>query len=207
MANASEEGSITRCLGLLERGDPQAAQAIWDRYFQRLVSLARARLHSVHLRAADEEDVVLNAFDSFFRRIKSGAFPWLADRDDLWQLLFVLTVRKAINLAKHERRRSRGGGRLRVLSDLEGLELEGVIADVPTPELAAQFADECHRLLGGLSDATLRQVALWKMEGYTNAEIAGKLGCVTHTVERQLRSIREIWSEDWGAEGAGPRRT
>jgi DNA-directed RNA polymerase specialized sigma24 family protein len=200
MADASDEGSITRCLGLLKRGDPQAAQAIWDRYFQRLVALARARLHSVHLRAADEEDVVLSALDSFFRRARRGQFPRLEDRDDLWQLLFVLTVRKAINLAKHERRRSRGSGKVGVLSDLEGLDIEGLIGNDPTPELAAQVADECRRLLGRLGDVTLRQVAVWKMEGYTNAEIARRIGCVENTVGRKLRSIREIWSE--GDEGS-----
>jgi hypothetical protein len=31
------EGSITRCLGMLRAGDREAAQALWDRYFQRLV--------------------------------------------------------------------------------------------------------------------------------------------------------------------------
>jgi hypothetical protein len=40
----------------------------------------------------------------------------------------------------------------------------------------------------------LRSVALWKMEGFTNREIAGRLGCVEHTVERKLRVVRQIWS-------------
>ena len=57
----------------------------------------------------------------------------------------------------------------------DGLDVEEIIGDVPTPELAAQMADECHRLLGRLGNATLRQVAPWKMEGYTNVEIAGML--------------------------------
>jgi DNA-directed RNA polymerase specialized sigma24 family protein len=118
-----------------------------------------------------------------------------------------LTVRKAINLTKHERRRSRGSGRVGVLSDLEGLDIEAVIGDVPTPELAAQVADECRRLLGALGDATLRQVAVWKMEGYTNAEIARRLGCVEHTVGRKLRSIREIWSADKDKDGVAPGTT
>ena len=66
----------------------------------------------------------------------------------------------------------------------------------PTPEMAAQVADECRRLLGLLGDATLRSVAVWKMEGYTNAEIAAKLGCVTRTVERKLRVIRSRWNQE-----------
>jgi DNA-directed RNA polymerase specialized sigma24 family protein len=38
-------------------------------------------------------------------------------------------------------------------------------------------------------------VALWKMEGYANEEIAAKLGCVPRTVERRLRLIRSVWTE------------
>ena len=190
----SSEGSITRCLALLKAGHRDAAQELWGRYFARLVALARARLRAVPRRAADEEDVALSAFDSFCRGAEDGRFPRLDDRDDLWQVLFVLTVRKAANLAKHERRQARGGGHVATLSELDGGEVEGILGDEPTPQLAAQLADEYRHLLGRLSDVSLRQVALWKLEGYTNAEIGRKLGCVEQTVERKLRSIRRLWS-------------
>jgi DNA-directed RNA polymerase specialized sigma24 family protein len=62
--------------------------------------------------------------------------------------------------------------------------------------MAAQVADECRRLLELLGDATLRSVAVWKMEGYTNAEIADKLGCVPVTVERKLQLIRRVWANE-----------
>ncbi len=70
-------------------------------------------------RMADEEDVALSAFESFYRRAEQGQFPQLEDRDDLWQLLFVLTVRKAINLVNYQGRKSRGGGRVQSLTDLD----------------------------------------------------------------------------------------
>ena len=57
-------------------------------------------------------------------------------------------------------------------------------------------ADECRRLLDVLDDDTLRSVAIWKLEGYTNHEIAGKLQCVDQTVERKLRTIRSIWARE-----------
>ena len=98
----SPDGSITRLIGLLKEGDRAAAQPLWEAYFGRLVGLARARLRHTARKAADEEDVVLSAFDSFFRRAERGQFPRLHDRNDLWQLLFVLTVRKAITLARHQ---------------------------------------------------------------------------------------------------------
>jgi DNA-binding NarL/FixJ family response regulator len=34
------------------------------------------------------------------------------------------------------------------------------------------------------------------MEGYTNKQIAQRLGCIEQTIERKLRSIRNIWSAE-----------
>jgi DNA-directed RNA polymerase specialized sigma24 family protein len=192
----SSDGSITRLIVLLKEGERSAAQPLWDAYFRRLVGLARARLRGIPRGMADEEDVALSAFDSFCRRAERGLFPQLADRDDLWQLLFVLTVRKAIGLVRYQGRARRGAGRIASLEDLASWELDAVLGSEPTPELAAQMADECQRLLDRLGDETLRAVARWKMEGGTNREIAARLGCVEQTVERKLRSIRRLWSEE-----------
>jgi DNA-directed RNA polymerase specialized sigma24 family protein len=52
-------------------------------------------------------------------------------------------------------------------------------------------------LLESLGDAVLRSIAVWKMEGYTNAEIAARLGCVEVTVERRLRLIRDTWAREF----------
>ena len=190
------EGSITIFLGLLKAGDRAAAQPLWDAYFHRLVALARSRLRGTPRALADEEDVALSAFDSFCRRAERGDFPRLADRDDLWQLLFVLTVRKAIGLARYQARARRGGGHAVSLEDLAAFDLDEVLGSEPTPELAAQMAEEYRRLLESLGDETLRAVARWKMEGWTNREIAARLGCAEKSVERKLRSIRRLWTEE-----------
>src|SRR5581483_11935475 len=120
-------------------------------------------------------------------------FPRLADRDDLWQVLVLLTVRKAANLREHALRARRGGGRVWLATDqAAGGEadarslLAGVIGQEPTPEFSAQMAEECARLLDRLGEPELRTIALRKMEGYTNAEIAAELGCVPRTIERRL---------------------
>src|SRR5262249_49457856 len=154
-------------------------------------------------RAADEEDVALSAFDSFCRGAEQGRFPQLLDRDELWHLLFVITVRKASDLVELECRQKRGGGEVRGDSafadcpDSTGVEagIGQVVGSEPTPEFAAQVADECRHLLALLDDDELRSIALWKMEGYTNDEIAEKLGYVTTTIERRLRLIRSIWEK------------
>jgi DNA-directed RNA polymerase specialized sigma24 family protein len=200
----SSDGSITHLIGLLKEGDRAAAQPLWDAYFTRIVALARAKLRGAARRAADEEDVALSAFDSFCRRAERGQFPRLDDRDDLWQLLFVLTVRKAVDLVRYEGRAVRGGGRLFALADLSGVDVDGALGSEASPALAAQMADELERLAARLTDESLRNVMSWKMDGWTNREIAWRLSCTEKTVERKLRSIRRIWGEEGVDERGGP---
>jgi len=47
-----------------------------------------------------------------------------------------------------------------------------------------------------LNDESLRQVAVWKMDGYSNHEIAGKLACSLRTVARKLEAIRILWTNE-----------
>lgn len=187
------QGSVTCWLTRLQAGDQDAAGPLWGRYFERLVALARVRLLHAPRRAADEEDVALSAFHSFCRAAEQGRFTNLDDRDDLWRLLVVLTTRKAAHLIRDGSRLKRGGGAHRARVGEEDIDLEHIIGAEPGPELVAEVAEECCRLLSRLDDDTLRSIVLWKMEGYTNEEIAVKLACVPRTVERKLRLIREIW--------------
>jgi DNA-directed RNA polymerase specialized sigma24 family protein len=102
----------------------------------------------------------------------------------------MITARKAADLVQQECRQKRGGK----LTALE-VDMDHILGSEPSPEFAAQVADECRHLLALLEHPELRSIALWKMEGYTNAEIADKLGCVTVTIERRLRLIRRIWTK------------
>src|SRR5262245_3083246 len=127
----SDGGSVTHWIGQLQAGNPSAAQQLWERYFHRLIGLARQRLRDATRRAADEEDVALSAFDSFCRNAEQGKFPRLADRDSLWRLLVVLTARKAAHLLRDERRQKRGGNAVAV-------GLEEVLSREPSPAFAAE---------------------------------------------------------------------
>jgi DNA-directed RNA polymerase specialized sigma24 family protein len=186
--------SVTQWISALKQGDEAGAQGLWEAYYRRLVGLAYGRLRDTPRRIADEEDVALSAFDSFCRGARAGRFPRLDDRNDLWQILVLITVRKAIDLRNYEGRSSRGRGRVQSLTELSQQRLEAIGGDEPTPELAAQLAEEYQRLMEQLSDSTLQRVATWKLEGYTDEEIAARLGCVTRTVERKLARIRRMWA-------------
>jgi DNA-directed RNA polymerase specialized sigma24 family protein len=201
----SGDGSISLWLPRLKAGDGVAVQKLWEGYFQRLVALARAKLRGAPRRAEDEEDAALSAFDSFCRGAEAGRFPQLYNRDDLWRLLVMITARKAYDLAERAGRRKRGGGQVRgdsALLDAAAGDAhrgwEEVAGDEPSPEFAAQAVEEYRRLLGQLDDDGLRSIAVWKMEGLTNREIADRLGCAVPTVERRLRLIRKTWAAEVG---------
>jgi DNA-directed RNA polymerase specialized sigma24 family protein len=187
----SDAMSVTVWILRLREGDPLATQKLWEAYFQRLVGLARGRLRALARRAADEEDVALSAFDSFFRGVQQGRFPRLDDRDDLWQVLLMITERKSIDLIQYEGRAKRDWRRERGDTPQESAALEG---REPDPAFVVQIEEELRHRLGTLADDQLRQIAVRKMEGYTNQEIAAELDCSLATVERRLRLIRRGWS-------------
>ena len=62
---------------------------------EQLLERASCKLGKAPRRAADEEDVVQSAFVNLFLGVRNGRFPLLKDRHDLWQLLVLLTDRRA----------------------------------------------------------------------------------------------------------------
>ena len=194
------QGSVTHWIGALKVGDAEAAQRLWERYFDALVRLARAKLGALPRCEADEEDIALSAFHTFCQGAARGRFPRLDDRYGLWRLLVTITVRKALAQSERQSRKKRGGGRVHGKSVLAGGDsdvweaaLEQVVGREPTPAFAAMVADECRRLLEALGDEGLRRIALLRMEGYSDPEIAATLGCGLRTVGRKLELIRKSW--------------
>jgi DNA-directed RNA polymerase specialized sigma24 family protein len=200
-------GSVSLWIGGLKTGDAEAARKLWERYFDRLVHLTRDKLRAVRSVGGDqdEEDVALSTINSVCLGAVNGKFPRLGDRDDLWALLVVISARKALNQARDQRRQKRGGGRVRSEADLAAADAEEqsalaeIVGQEPSPEFAAIVAESYERRFAELGDATLRQIALMRLEGYGNDEIAAKRGCTGRTVLRKIEVIRHRWL---GAEAA-----
>jgi RNA polymerase sigma factor (sigma-70 family) len=184
--------SITRWVEPLRNADAQAAAALWERFFDRMLAVARRRLGQAGRRVADEEDVAVAAFERFLRGVRQGRFPRLDNRDELWAILFTITDRLAARQVRDELRQRRGGGLVRGDSALSPEEAEPA-GTGPTPAEAVAMQDSLARLLALLGDEELRRIALARMEGYSNAEIAEQIGRAEVTVERRLRLIRETW--------------
>jgi DNA-directed RNA polymerase specialized sigma24 family protein len=191
-------GSVSRWIEGLKEGDSRAAGPLWDRFHRRIVGLARARLGNAGGFGADEEDAALSAFLDLFEGAPRGKFPQLEDRDDFWSLLAVITARKVSDIKKRQMRDKRGGHRTLGTSDLDDggpAALEQVAGPGPTPELSMIMAEECRLRLDALEEP-FRQVALLRLDGRSNEQIALEMGCTTRTVIRRINSIRDAWRRD-----------
>jgi DNA-directed RNA polymerase specialized sigma24 family protein len=192
-----DPGTVTVWLDQLKAGDPAAAGPIWRAYYGKLVQVARQRLRPVPNAITDEEDVALAAFKSFCQGVDDGRFPRLDDRDDLWKVLFDITTKKAFGVIKSETTLKKGKGKVMPASQVGDGRVDvaaGVSGREPSPAFAAEVAEECRRLLALLDTDQLRQIAVWKMEGYLNAEIAAKIDRSVPAVERKLALIRATWN-------------
>jgi RNA polymerase sigma factor (sigma-70 family) len=197
-----QDQSVTHWIAALRGGDEEAARALWQRYFAKLVHLARQKLGSAPRRVADEEDVALSVFRRLCDGAEQGRFKQLSNRDDLWRLLVAITINRAIDQRRHDRQRKRGGGKVRGESYFRGggdsvgaAGLDEFIAPEPTPEMLHQITEEHEHLMGKLN-VTLRQIAVWKLESLNNEEIAANMGITSRSVRRKLEQIREIWQEE-----------
>ncbi len=196
--------SVTLWLQQLQEGDSAAQQQLWQRYVERLIRLANRKLGDLPKRVADEEDVALSAFHGFLHGVEDGRFSRLDDRYDLWQVLAMLTERKAIALRRQQLAAKRGE---RPVCGESVLDVAASMSNAapgigqlagcePTPQFAAEVREEFSRLYRLLQDDTLRQIAQGKLEGYTNKELADRLGLSLRAVERKLQLIRRLWSEE-----------
>jgi len=187
MASTETSQSITRLIRAVQNGSDTAIRPLLAAYFDRLVQLARKRLQNMPGLCGYDEDLALRSFHSVYERLRDPARPLeLAGRDDLWRLLATRTISRAIDLIRRHHPEE-------VTREQDFTKL---LTREPTPLEAAEVADECRRLLESLPEPELRLIALLKVEGYTNEEIASQLDCVPRTIERKMSRIRLLWKHE-----------
>src|SRR5262249_50062835 len=158
---------ITLWIRSLQDGDRCAVPPLLGHYLRKLVGLARERLRGRPDLAGYEEDVALSAFKSLVLGAERQRFGDLLDRRSLWRLLATMVICKAIDLMR------KGAAGRRVEEDVAR-----VVSQEPAPDQAAELAEGVRCLLARLPDDSFRAIALRKLEGYSNAEIAQLQGCV-----------------------------
>jgi RNA polymerase sigma factor (sigma-70 family) len=195
-------GSVTTLTDRLRSASPdssdEAARQVFERYLPRLLTLARRHLDRRIRVLQDEEDVVQSMGRSFFSRLRRGDFD-LADRDALWALLVTITLNKARNAADRHFAAKRDVRRVQPFPRSDDSPSDAPYqafvpeADEPTPVEADALNEALEYRLRDLPEPDLRQVALMKLEGHTNHEIAEALQCGERSVERKLNLIRKRW--------------
>lgn len=182
-------GTTTCWLHGVRTGDAVAAQELWNKYFASLARFAHGKLRQIS-RDRDGEDIALSAMKSVLIGIQDQRFPDLTDSTGLWPLLITVTARKVANEQRRNLTKKRSVGAERSLEDWRT-----IIGETPTPEFSLEVTDELDRLIGVLEDESIKIIALRKLEGFTNDEIASELGVSTRTVIRKLNLIRREWEE------------
>jgi len=201
MSRPSEQ-SVTGWLADLRHGGNTVTVKVWDRYFQKLVRLAQNHLRNAETRVEDEEDVALSVLQSLCAGAVDNRFQQVGNRQELWVLLATMTHRKCVNRIRRNVAQKRGGGEVVGEADLTaadtsigGMTLDDLESAAPTAETLAVLQEDYEQLMNLLRNDEMRQVAQWRMEGHSTADIAQKLNLSERSVRRKLDLIRDTWLE------------
>jgi hypothetical protein len=190
--NTDEDiGSVSHWLKELKTGDSLAVEAIWHRYYQRVVELASRKMKVNPDRAVDGEDIAQLAMHRFCTNATLGCYPNLDDREQLWDLLVVFTLNRIRKQLRACNRLKRSGLHSQVF---EFSQLE-VLKDLQTPEAPTIMADMVDAWLKRLDQedlsGQLKQIAIWSMDGISGSDIARILKKRKSFVLHQIRLIRK----------------
>ncbi len=184
-------GSITACFTRVRDGDRAALAPLFNHFQSQLTRLADRTLAGTRLAHA-APDAVQSAFLTFWQRVAEQKFDGPVNRDNLWGILSVITVRKAFRQLRGERTRKRGGDKNRKSADdLDNLTV-GQVQHAMNTLTPQEFDLHSEELLDVLNENE-RPIVILKLMGYTNAESANVMECSKRTIERRLSAIRESW--------------
>lgn len=195
---SDDEGSITRVIRKMQKGDNNDANVLWERFYPRLKAMMRERLSLRASGMSDEEDVALESLAELFRGLANGQFSELDNRDSFWKLLVTVASRNVMDEYNRERRLKRGGGKVMNVTSLSRDEDTTLLFDKlasgqMAPDMQLMVAERCTELLEMLPSDEMRAIAIRRTTGSTNQEIADALGMSLRSVERRLETIREYW--------------
>ena len=186
-------GSISLFFQLLQKqDDAHSAFEIWTRFFPRLLGIAN-KIIAGRAFPLGAEDAVQEAFIQFFRSVQSGRYKHSLNREDLWRVLCVITIRKSRRQITREYAAKRGKGLVKHVSQSPGFnDMEFRLEDAIEAVSTAEWDLFCSEMLEELSDE-LRDVAIMRLAGYTNPQIKEVLACSLRSIERRLQIIRATW--------------
>ena len=187
MAASPEEQIL---IDLWRRGDQEAARQIVERYVDRLLMLARGRISQRLSSRVDAEDIVQSVFRTFFFRVKDGQFVF-ADQDDLCKLLVRITLHKTLRQVAFHKAAKRDPSQETDQGEHHAEQLMALLDSEPSPEATVAFLDLLEHFLAQ-HGAQEREILEMRLQGYSNDEIAKKLGVYDRKIRRVIEHIRAI---------------
>lgn len=190
----SSATSISEWIVGVKQRDERAAQQIWNRYYEKLVQLAKTKLQGVRFPTEDAEDVAAMAINEFYRGAQESRYPNVRDRKSLWPLLLKITADRAIDEYRKTRTQKKEW-ETRLVSidngpDSQIRNLAVVISNSPTPEFTAMVREQLVRFIGML-DPRSQKIVIARMAGYTRKEIAEHIKMTIATVDLELAVARK----------------
>ena len=166
------------------RGDEAAAEALFHRYYVRLVSLTRSQMGGMLDRVEESVDVAQSVFQSVFLRGRTEQIT-LGPNDNLWPLLVSIAVNKIRNRVKYWTRQRRDRRRQIPLEESDPLETG------PTAEDALRMQELIQRIREPFGEH--RQAIIdGLLEGLTVREISQRTGMAERTIYKTRQALREI---------------
>lgn len=165
-------------------GESEAAAAIFERYVDRLVALARKRLSARLSQRVDPEDVAQSAFRSFFLHAREGEFE-LRKAGDLWSLLAQIALHKLHRQVErhHAKRRT-------VARDAGSKGVAAAQEPEPGPAEVVALVESLQRIFADLGDEP-RYVLMETLRGKDVEQTSKSMKKSPRSVRRYLAEVRE----------------
>ena len=172
-----------------EAGQDEAATAIFNRYVERLMALARSRISPKLKRRIDPEDVVQSAYRSFFVHAKNQEYQ-LTRSGDLWRLLATTTLNKLYGQAERQTAAKRTIDR-----EIPGnVALANLETHDPTVVEIVAVGEQLRLVFDSLSHDE-RLVLMSTLQGESVEEIRASICKSERTVRRLLKQARHHFEQ------------
>ncbi|HYV37222.1 MAG TPA: sigma-70 family RNA polymerase sigma factor [Gemmataceae bacterium] len=182
----NEKVTMAELMQDMQAGNAQAAEALFQRYSDRLTRVAEQHMNRKVAQREDGADVVQSVFRTFFRRNDNGQFR-IDSSAQIWRLLVEITVLKA-----RERGRFHTAARRNVAVETNGQDQSWLVAAAgrePGPEEATILEDTVDALLAGLPPQ-YGEILQLRLQGQTVVDVAAQLSVSRQTVYRMLALLQ-----------------
>ncbi len=175
-------------LNRYQNGSETAAFEIHSRYETRLISLARNRLMGVLSSKIESEDIAQETMAAFFQLADQNNIRWEKE-GDLWRLLAGIAINKVKQTFQHFSFQKRAIGKEVSLANAEKLDVT-FLADRESAEEAIATLHELVEDMVINERPLMRTVLLMRLSGYSNEEIATRVGRSARTIRRLVDTLK-----------------